>query len=118
MQVSITSGALTLSPGAYSTPITATCTSGSCSGHTQTVSVNLTVTAAPPQLQISTGLLSFATTNAALGPISQPINIQNVGGGSLGFASVACEAPWCTAAAPSSLGGGVSASIPVTVDPS
>ncbi len=116
--VSLTAAALALSPGTYQTTITATCTANSCSGNAQTVIVNLTVTAAPPHLQISTSLLSFATTNAALGPLSQPINIQNAGGGSLGFASASCEAAWCTAGpVPSSLAGGVSATIPVTVNP-
>jgi uncharacterized protein (TIGR03437 family) len=117
--VSLTSAALTLSPGSYQTTITATCTSNSCSGNTQTVMVSLAITATPPQLQISTGLLSFATTNAALGPLSQPINIQNAGGGSLGFASISCEASWCTAGPVlQGLAGGVSAAIPVTVNPS
>jgi len=116
--VSLTSASLSLSPGPYQTTITATCTSSACTGHTQTVTVNLTVTATPPQLLISTGLLSFATANAAAGAISQPINIQNAGGGSLGFASLSCEAPWCTAGpSPQSLAGGVTAAIPVTVDP-
>jgi uncharacterized protein (TIGR03437 family) len=116
--VSLTSAALSLSPGPYRTTITATCTSSVCSGHTLAVTVNLTVTVAPPQLLISTGLLSFATTNTELGTLGQPIDIQNAGGGSLGFASLSCEAPWCTAGpAPSSLGGGASAAIPVTVNP-
>jgi uncharacterized protein (TIGR03437 family) len=118
IQVSITSAALTLSPGAYPATITATCTSSSCSGHTQTVSVSLTVTALPPQLQTSTGLVSFATTSTALGSLSQPINIQNAGGGTLGFASISCEAAWCTVRpSPQSLAGGVGAAIPVTVNP-
>jgi uncharacterized protein (TIGR03437 family) len=122
--VSLTPAALTLSPGPYQTTIAATCTSSFCSGHAQTISVNLTVTALPAQLQISTGLVSFATPNAALGPLSQPINIQNAGGGSLGFASISCEASWCTAGplpsgsgGSASLAGGASAEIPVTVNP-
>jgi uncharacterized protein (TIGR03437 family) len=119
IQVSIVPTAFTLSPGSYQTTISATCTSNTCSGHTQTVSVSLTVTGAPPNLQISTRLLAFATTSVSAAAISQPINIQNTGGGSLGFASVSCEAPWCaTGPAPSSLGGGASAAIPVTVNPS
>jgi uncharacterized protein (TIGR03437 family) len=118
IQVSITSAALTLSPAAYQATITATCTSSSCNGNTQTVSVTLTVTAAPPDLRISTTLVSFATTNAVTGSLSQPINLENSGGGSLGFASIACEAAWCTAGPiPSSLAGGVSTAIPVTVNP-
>src|SRR6202044_1378761 len=74
--------------------------------------------------QISTGLLSFSTTNAASGFLSQPIDIQNAGGGSLGFASISCEAPWCatgplstSSSGGASLAGGVNASIPVTVNP-
>ncbi len=121
VQVSITPAALALMPGPYQTTITATCsTSSFCAGNSQSVSVNLTVAAAPPQLLISTGLLSFATTNTAQGTLGQPINVQNAGGGSLGFASVSCEAPWCTVGPlpSSSLAGGVSAAIPVTVDPS
>ncbi len=118
IQASLTPAALALSQGSYQTTITATCTSGSCNGHTQTVSVSLTVTATPPNLLISTGLVSFATTNAAPGPLSQPVNVQNTGGGSLGFASVSCEASWCAAGpVPQSLGGGASAGIPVTVNP-
>jgi hypothetical protein len=120
IQVAISPAALTLSPGTYQTTITATCSSGFCAGTAQSVLVDLTVTAAPPQLLISTGLLSFATTNAALGSLSQPINVRNVGGGSLGFGSVVCEAVWCTAGPlpSSSLAGGVSAAIPVIVNPS
>jgi uncharacterized protein (TIGR03437 family) len=116
--VSITSAALSLGPGSYQTTITATCVSSSCAGTAQNVLVSLTVTAAPPNLQISTTLLSFATDSSASGPLAQPINLENAGGGSLGFASVSCEAAWCTAGpSPSSLAGGVSAAIPVTVNP-
>ncbi len=116
---SLTSAALSLSPGTYQTTITATCTSNACNTHTQTVLVTLTVTVAPPQLSIVTGLLSFATTNTALGTLSQSINVQNAGGGSLGFATISCEASFCTAGPPpSSVGGGASATIAVTVDPS
>jgi uncharacterized protein (TIGR03437 family) len=116
--VSITSAALSLAPGPYQTTIAATCTSSTCAGTTQSVLVSLTVTAAPPNLQISTSLVSFATNNTASGLLSQPINLENAGGGSLGFASVSCEAAWCTAGpVPSSLAGGVSAAIPVAVNP-
>ncbi len=114
----INSAALSLSPGNYQTTITATCNTGTCAGNAQTLAVNLTVTAAPPQLEISTSLLAFATNMSALGPISRSINIQNAGGGSLTFSSISCEAAWCTAgAAPAALAGGVSGVIPVTVNP-
>lgn len=118
ISVSLTQAALSLAVGAYQTTLTATCTSTSCAGSSQSVTVSLNITAAPPQLQIQNSLLSFATTNTAGGVLSQSINVSNSGGGSLGFASVSCEAPWCGAGgAPSSLTGGASAAIPVTVDP-
>jgi len=118
LQVSITAAALSLSAGDYQTTITATCTSTSCAGHKQSVAVALAVTSTPPKLQIGTTLLSFATTIASAGPLSQPINLQNGGGGTIGFASVTCEDVWCTAgAAPATLAGGGSASIAITVDP-
>lgn len=118
IQVSLTPAALSLAVGSYSTTLTATCSSSSCSGSTQSFTVNLNITAVPAQLQIQNSLLSFATTNTAGGVLSQSINVSNSGGGSLGFASVSCEAPWCgVGGAPSSLTGGASAAIPVTVDP-
>ncbi len=118
IQASITSAALALSPGDYQTTISAACTASACTGHTQTVSVDLKVTATPPKLQIDTGLLAFATTSVTSGQLSQPIVIENTGGGTIGFTSAACEAGWCTVSAPSAgLGGRASTSIPVTVDP-
>lgn len=117
VQVAIAPAALTLAAGSYSTKLTATCTSDACSGHTQTVTVTLNVTAAPPKLQVSTNLVSFATANTSAGLLSSPINISNSGGGTLGIASIACEASWCSAGAPiSSLSGGSGAAIQVTAD--
>jgi uncharacterized protein (TIGR03437 family) len=119
IQISLTSAALNLGSGDYTATIVATCTSVSCMGHTQSVSLDLNVTTQPPDLQIDNGLLVFATTNQNLGPISQPIEVENTGGGTIGFASAVCEAAWCMAGpAPASVGGGSSASVPVTVDPS
>jgi hypothetical protein len=116
VQTSLTSSALGLSPGNYATTITATCTSNVCAGHTQTVSVSLNVVAAPPQLGVTTDILSFGASSSA--PMTQSISIQNAGGGTLGIGSVSCEAAWCTVGAPpASLTGGASASIPVTVNP-
>jgi uncharacterized protein (TIGR03437 family) len=81
--------------------------------------VSLTVTATPPSLQVGTSLLAFATTAANTGPLSQSIEVENTGGGTIQFSSAACEAAWCSAGPlPADLGGGASASIPVTVSPS
>jgi hypothetical protein len=113
---SLTAAALSLSPGAYSTTITVTCTSNVCSGHTLTVSVSLNVKSSPPQLGVTTDLLAFGASSSA--PVTQSIGIQNAGGGTLGIGSVSCEAAWCTAGSiPGALSGGASASIPVTVNP-
>jgi uncharacterized protein (TIGR03437 family) len=118
IQISLTSAALALSPGDYQTTIAATCTSTSCTGHTQTVSVDLKVTSVPQKLQIDTTLLSFAATSAATGSISQPIVVENTGGGAITFSSVSCETGWCTAGPASGpLGGGGTVSIPVIVNP-
>jgi uncharacterized protein (TIGR03437 family) len=118
IQAAINPSALTLSPGDYPTTITLKCTTGTCAGNTQAVSVDLKVTAAPPQLQVGTDLLSFGATAGASSAMTQSITIQNIGGGSLGVAGITCEAAWCTAgAAPAALAGGVSASVPITINP-
>ncbi len=77
MQVSLTSAALTLAVGTYSTTITATCTSNTCStAASQSASVTLTVTAAPPALQVTTDLLAFGLSTAS-GTTSETITIKN-----------------------------------------
>jgi uncharacterized protein (TIGR03437 family) len=119
LQVSITSAALSLTAGDYQATITATCASTTCAGHKQSVAVDLAVTTAPSKLQIGTTLLSFASTIAAAGPLSQSINLKNGGGGTIGFASATCEDVWCTAGSPPALlAGGGSGTIAITVDPS
>jgi large repetitive protein len=118
IQVSVTSGALALTPGDYPVAVTATCTSSACNGHKQSFTVDLTVAANPPVLAVGTTLLSFATTTANTNPISQSISLQNSGGGTIGFASMTCEDAWCSVTAPSALGGGVTATVQVAVDPS
>jgi hypothetical protein len=118
IQASLNSAALMLSAGTYSTTISVTCSSAACAGRSQTVSVSLTVTAAPPQLGVTTDLLAFGGPAGTSQPLVQSVSIQNAGGGSLGLASVTCEAAWCSAGgAPGSLAGGVGASIPISIDP-
>ncbi len=118
VQVAITPAALALTPGDYTASITLTCTSLSCAKHSQNVSVDLSVAAAKPQLQVGTDLLSFGTSTASLQSITQNITISNAGGGSLGITSIGCEDSWCSVSgAPATLAGGVSASISVTVNP-
>jgi uncharacterized protein (TIGR03437 family) len=118
LQVSIAPAALTLLPGDYTTTIGVTCSSGGCNGNTQSVSVDLKVTAAPPRLQVVTDLLSFGAMTGNPQPMTQSITIQNAGGGSIGIGGVNCEAAWCTAGTGvAALPGGASGSISVTINP-
>ena len=61
LSIGLTSEALTFAPGSYSATVTLTCTSTSCKGNTQSVAVELTVSAPPPQLSVLTSLLSFSS---------------------------------------------------------
>ena len=119
--VSLTSQALALaaSQTPYAATITLTCnTSTPCAGNTQTVNVILAVTAAPAVLSAVTDLLSFTTTSSPPAASSQPLTIQNSGGSPLSFASIACEASWCTVGAvPMFVYGGAPAQINITANP-
>jgi len=113
IQASVNATGLMSAAGDYQTTIGVTCTSGACSGNTQSVSVDFNVKAGPPQLQIVRDLRAFGSTET-----TQSVTIQNAGGGSLGIGSVTCEASWCSAGGvPGTLGGGMSGSIPITVNP-
>ncbi len=119
--VNLTRQALALAgtPGSYTASITLTCTSNSCPGATgQSVAVTLVVNDSPPILNAVTDLLSFSATSLSSGPSTQPVTLQNAGGGVLAFTSIACGAPWCSVGnAPAGLAGGSSASVAVTADP-
>ena len=116
--VALTGQALTLGTGTYTASIVLTCTSASCNGNTQSIGVVLTVTAAPPQLGVTSTLLSFSATAAATGTQSQPLGIENTGGGSLTVNSVSCEASWCiVTSAPSAIAAGSTDQVIVAVDP-
>ncbi|MCU1328689.1 MAG: hemagglutinin, partial [Bryobacterales bacterium] len=108
--VSLTSQALALAASAtpYTTVITVTCFGQSpCSGNSQRVTVSLLVKANPPQLSLTTSLLSLAPP----APGAQPtgiFGIQNVGGGSIAVNSVVSADPWLTVeGVPSTLSPGV-----------
>ena len=119
INIALSNVALSLPAGDYSTSVRALCGTGTCTGNAQTVNVTLNITSPPPRLKATPGVLSFATTTQSLGPITAPIALQNVGGGSLGVASVTCQASWCTAGSPpASITGGASANVPITVNPS
>jgi large repetitive protein len=120
VSLSLTSAALSLAGSAtpYQASVAVTCTTGTCNGNTQTVGVSLTVTSLPPQLTVVGGLLAFNTMSSTPQPTTQTLNIENSGGGSIGFASITCGAPWCTVSGvPGSLGAGLEAQLSVTADP-
>jgi hypothetical protein len=119
LSVSLTSQALTLGPGSYSATVIFTCTSASCNGKTQSVAVSLNVSAPPPQLGVTSALLSFSSNSTPPQPQSQPLGIQNTGGGVIAVSSIACEASWCTVSGvPSAVSAGSATQVTVTVDPS
>jgi uncharacterized protein (TIGR03437 family) len=85
-----------LQPGKYSARILV----NTADGRQNIVTVNLTVTAADPQLDVSPGYLRFAGPASALAPSEQSLLIRNTGGGGpLSFqASVVGDAPWLSVA--------------------
>jgi uncharacterized protein (TIGR03437 family) len=119
--VSLNSAALSLAPSTtpYSGVISIVClTPAPCLSNSQQVTVSLTVASPPPVLSLSTGLISFSVPATAPQAGSQILSLQNTGGGSIGFSSISCGAPWCsTSAAPGSLSAGASTPITVTADP-
>ena len=118
LSVALTGAALTLPAGNNQATVTLTCTSPSCQGKTQDLSVSLTVTSPPPQLSVPSALLSFTSSSTPPQAQSQPVEIQNVGGGSLTINSVTCGAPWCSVGSfPGTLGAGPGAQVTITVDP-
>jgi uncharacterized protein (TIGR03437 family) len=118
LRAALTTQALTLPSGSSQTLLTLTCTSPSCAGKTQSVTVFLNVTSPPAALSVSSSLLAFASTSAPPQAQTQPLGIQNSGGGSMAVGSIACEAAWCTIGSfPASLAGGPAAPVYVSVDP-
>lgn len=121
VSVSLAPGALSLPVSAtpYTANITITCASSApCAGNTQSFAVNLTVKTVPPQLKIG-DLISFSATPGSTQVMSQSVGLQNIGGGTIGFASVSCAASWCSVGGvPGSVAGGQSAAVSISVDPS
>jgi large repetitive protein len=96
--VALTSAASSLAASAtpYQATIVVSCAAPSpCAGSSQTITVLLLVSAAPPELTALTSLLSFSTSSANPQATTQSVTIENTGGGSLGFASFTCPPTWC-----------------------
>ena len=118
LSVSLNSAALSLPAGNYTAAVTVTCTTNACAGRSQNIAVSLAVVTTPPQLQILSDLLSYATPPGNVSPLSQTLSISNSGGGSLGVGSITCEASWCSVSGvPSTIAGGTIPSLTVTVNP-
>jgi uncharacterized protein (TIGR03437 family) len=121
VNVSLTSQALTLAASTtpYQAAIVFTCApSAPCAGATQTVGVSLTVTTSPAQLSILNNSLAFTGSSAAPQSSTQSLNLQNVGGGSVGIISIQGGAGWLQVGTfPASVPAGPVASVPVTADP-
>jgi hypothetical protein len=103
----------------YQTTINVTCLAPSaCGGSVQTIAVSLTVTAAAPQLAVTSGLISFSTLASNPAPVSQSLGIQNTGGGMLDITSVTAADNWLTITdVPSTVAPGPGAQIAVTASP-
>jgi uncharacterized protein (TIGR03437 family) len=120
--VSLTSQAalLPVSGTPYAASINIQCQSPAPCGFypPQTVSITLNLDSPPPALAIGSNLVSFTTPSGAPQAMSQSVTIQNTGGGSVGLASAACAASWCSVTGlPGSLSAGASAALSVSVNP-
>jgi hypothetical protein len=111
--------ALSLAAGVSNTAIVVTCIAPSpCAGNSQSISVSLTVSPAPPQLAVTTSLLSVSTQTANPQPVSQTLGLQNVGGGTITVNSIAAADTFITiAGAPSSIAAGPAIPVTVTANP-
>lgn len=114
VSIALNSAALSLPAGTNSAVVTVTCTSSTCQGKSQTIGVSLNISSPPPQLGVGDALLSFNSAST----VSQPVQIQNIGGGTLIISSVTCGAPWCSVGSfSSSLTGGASTQVTITTSP-
>ncbi len=110
--------------GPSSVPLTTgfvvTCLAPSpCAGQSQSIQVSLSVTAPPPLLTFTTYQAEFSTSASAIGPLSQQIAVQNIGGGSAAITSASAADTWLTVSGvPASVSlPGTPASITLTANP-
>jgi uncharacterized protein (TIGR03437 family) len=103
----------------YTTAITVTCVAPSpCAGNAQTINVSLTVSAPPPQLTLTSSILSFNSVASNPGLSSQPLGLQNSGGGTITINSVAAADGWVSVSGvPAALTAGPGTQMSVTVNP-
>jgi uncharacterized protein (TIGR03437 family) len=111
--------ALSLVAGVSQTSIVVTCIAPSpCAGNSQTIHVSLTVSAAQPQLAVTSSLLSFSAQTANPQPVSQTLGLQNVGGGAITVNSITAANSFVTVSGvPATVAAGPAIPVTVTVNP-
>jgi hypothetical protein len=120
LSIGLSSAALTLaSTGSpYSANVTVTCMSGVCSGKTQSISVALTVTDAPPELSVDSALFSFVANTENPQASSATLGIRNAGGGLLRIASVTVADSWISVGSiPGTIPPGPGSTVTITANP-
>ncbi len=117
--VNLTPQALSLATGAYQTSIIVACiTPSPCVGNGQTIQVSLNVTAAPPQMAVTSSLLSLSAQIPNPQPVSQTLGLQNIGGGTITVNSVTAANSFLTiSGVPSTISAGPAIPVTVTVNP-
>jgi uncharacterized protein (TIGR03437 family) len=111
--------ALSMGVGASTTSIIVTCLApGPCAGNAQTIVVSLTVASAPPELAVTSSVLSFQIQTSSTQTVSQTLGFQNVGGGTITVNSIFAADSFVTFdGVPSTLTAGSPASVTVSANP-
>jgi uncharacterized protein (TIGR03437 family) len=104
---------------ALTTSVVVTCVSPSpCAGNSQTITVTLDVIAAPPQLGVTTNLLSFSAQTSNPVPASQTMGLENDGGGTITVNSITAADSFVTiTGVPATIPAGPDIPVTVTADP-
>jgi uncharacterized protein (TIGR03437 family) len=116
--VSLTTNALSLGASVSTTSIVVTCIAPSpCAGNSQNINVSLTVTQAPPQLEVTSSLLAFSAQTSSSQPVSQTLGLENVGGGSITVNSITATDSFVTiTGVPAAIAAGPAVPVTVTVN--
>ncbi len=119
LSFSLTSAALALAIGTYTTTVNIFCTNSVCPGIALAVPVTLTVNPVPATLKVLNDVIAFTTDpSQPTAPMTSQLQIRNSGGLPLAVTSVNCLTSWCSqGTVPSSIGGGVIAPVTITVTP-
>jgi uncharacterized protein (TIGR03437 family) len=110
---------LPASPTPYTTTILVSCPIiSACPETEETITVNLTVSAPPPQLTLSDSILSFSAFSSNPASSSQFLGLRNAGGGVITINSITTGDSWLSVSgAPASVTAGPGATVTVTANP-